>query len=257
MADSGSDARLSQVQTLWTVVCRAHGDGPADAVRAAQDQLIDRYSKVVHRYLLGALRDRDAADELSQEFALRFVRGDLKGADRERGRFRDFLKGVLFHLIGDYYRRQKRAARSLPAEHDPPATSDEPAWSDQQFMDSWRSELLNRAWKALADLENETGQPFHSVLQMRAQKIDLRSTQLAEELSAQLNKPITSAGVRQMLHRAREKFAEFLIDEVAQTMLKPTLQDLEEELIASNLFEYCRPALDVLRGASAEQNAAG
>ena len=43
-----------------------------------------------------AHRDKDAADELSQEFALRFVRGDLKGADRERGWFRDFLKGCCF-----------------------------------------------------------------------------------------------------------------------------------------------------------------
>ena len=60
------------------------------------------------------LRDREAADELSQEFSLRFVRGDLKGADRERGRFRDYLKGVLFHLIGDYWRRRKRAPQALP-----------------------------------------------------------------------------------------------------------------------------------------------
>src|SRR5436190_8555481 len=96
VTDGESGARLSQVQTLWTVVCLAHAEGPADAVRAAQDQLMKRYSKVVHRYLLGALRDADAADELSQEFALRFVRGDLKRPDRLRGRFRDFLKGVLF-----------------------------------------------------------------------------------------------------------------------------------------------------------------
>jgi RNA polymerase sigma-70 factor (ECF subfamily) len=243
----GSDARLSQVQTLWTVVCRAHGDGPTEAIRTAQQQLIDRYGKVVHRYLLGALRDREAADELSQEFSLRFVRGDLKGADRERGRFRDFLKGVLFHLIGDFYRRQKRAPQSLPAVHEPAAPAGEPVWSDQQFLESWRSELLNRAWKRLADLEKETGQPYHSVLQLRAQKVDLRSTQLAEELSAQLKKPITSAGVRQTLHRAREKFAEILVEEVAQTLVNPTLTDIEHELIDVDLFEYCRPAVEQLR----------
>src|SRR5437868_2038378 len=108
MADHGSDARLSQIQTLWTVICRAHGDGPEEAVRAAQVQLMDRYGKVVQRYLLGALRDPHAAEELTQEFALRFVRGDLKGADRQRGRFRDFLKGTLFHLIGDFHRRKKK-----------------------------------------------------------------------------------------------------------------------------------------------------
>jgi hypothetical protein len=47
------------------------------------------YHRAVHRYLLGALRDEDAAEELFQEFALRFVRGDFRWADRGRGRFRD------------------------------------------------------------------------------------------------------------------------------------------------------------------------
>ena len=249
MTDMDPDVRLSQVQTLWTVVCRAHGDGPADAVRAAQDQLVARYGKVVHRYLVGALRDADAADELSQEFSLRFVRGDLKGADRARGRFRDFLKGVLYHLIGDYYRRRKRDLKSLPAEHDPAAPAAEPAWSDQQFLESWRNELLNRAWKALAEIEQRTGQPYHAVLQMRALKVDLRSTQLAEALSQQLNKPVTSDWVRQNLHRAREKFAEILVDEVVQTLEDPTLAVIEQELIDVDLLEYCRPALERLHKA--------
>ena len=42
-----------------------------------------------HRAIVEAVasRDPDAAEELSQEFALRFVRGDLGGADRGRGRF--------------------------------------------------------------------------------------------------------------------------------------------------------------------------
>jgi RNA polymerase sigma-70 factor (ECF subfamily) len=230
------------------VLCRAHGDGPAEEVRAAQDQLMARYRNVVHRYLLGALRDAHATDELAQEFALRFVRGDLKGADPARGRFRDFLKGVLFHLIGDYHRRRKRDAQPLPDEHDPAAPADEPVWSDQQFVESWRNELLNRAWKGLAQIEQQTGQPFHSVLQMRSRNVDLRSTDLAVELSQQLKKPVTSEWVRQNLHRAREKFAEILVDEVAQTLVNPTLQDLELELIDVGLHEYCRPALDQLRG---------
>src|SRR5262245_54535457 len=118
MTESNSPERLSQIQTLWTVVCQACGTGPTKVVNTAQQQMLERYGKVVHRYLLGALRDADAADEISQEFALRFVRGDLRGVDRERGRFRDFLKGVLFHLIGDYYRRRKKGPRPLSAQLD-------------------------------------------------------------------------------------------------------------------------------------------
>jgi DNA-directed RNA polymerase specialized sigma24 family protein len=77
-------------------------DQDPESVTTARRQLLLRYGRAVHRYLLGALRDADAADELSQESALRFLRGGLRGADSQRGRFRTFLKGVLCHLVADY-----------------------------------------------------------------------------------------------------------------------------------------------------------
>src|SRR5262249_44107132 len=94
--ERSENARLSRIETFWPVVTKAHGSS-ADAAAAAR-QLVQRYAQAVYRYLLGALRDADAADELTQEFALRFMRGALHGADPARGRFRDFVKGVLFHL---------------------------------------------------------------------------------------------------------------------------------------------------------------
>jgi len=247
MTQSGLPQRLSQIQTLWTVVCRAHSDEATKVVNSAQKQLLERYGKVVYRYLLGALRDPDAADELSQEFALRFVRGDLRGADPTRGRFRDYLKGVLYHLIGDYHRRQRRQPLALLAEHEPAASTDEPHASDEVFLTSWRNELLNRAWGALLALEQESGKPFHAVLQFRAAHLDLRSEQMASELSGQLGKDVNAAWVRQTLHRARDRFAEALVDEVVQTLSEPTVNDLELELIDIGLMEYCRPLLAKLR----------
>jgi RNA polymerase sigma-70 factor (ECF subfamily) len=247
MSQSGLPQRLSQIQTLWTVVCRARGDEGTKGVIIAQEQLLARYGKVVHRYLLGALRDADAADELSQEFALRFVRGDLQGADPTRGRFRDFLKGVLCHLIGDYHRRRQKQPLPLLAEHEPAAAAAETVASDEQFLVSWRNELLNRAWSALLALEQESGKPFHAVLRCRAAQPDLRSEQMASELSLQLGKEVTAAWVRQTLHRARDRFAEALVDEVVQTLCEPTVGELEQELIDIGLMEYCRPILAKMR----------
>ena len=63
--------------------------------------LVLRYGGAVHRYLLASLRDVDAADELAQEFALRFLRGDFKNADPGKGRFRDFLKRAVYRLMVD------------------------------------------------------------------------------------------------------------------------------------------------------------
>src|SRR5690242_2756490 len=109
------DRNLNRITTLWSVVRRAH-QGSEQEVAAAQQQLLQRYSKSIYRYLLGAVRNPDVADELAQEFALRLIRGDFRGVDPGRGRFRDFVKGVLFHLIADYHRRQQRGhCEPLPA----------------------------------------------------------------------------------------------------------------------------------------------
>lgn len=248
MEESLGLQRLSQIQTLWSVVRQAGGEGSAQVVSAAQQQLLSRYQKVVYRYMLGALRDPDAADDLTQEFALRFVQGNLHGADRKRGRFRDFLKGVLHHLIGDHYRRRKKSPLPLLGEHEP--ASSESSEADDEFTESWRSELLATAWKALEQLERESGQPYHTVLRFRAGHPDLRSEEMAGQLGTRLGKPLTAAALRQTLHRAREKFAEILVGEVSQTLADPTLADLEQELIDVGLHEYCRPALERLHGRS-------
>ena len=67
---------------------------------------------------------------------------------------------------------------------------------------------------------------------------------MAEHLTAQLRKPLTAVGVRQVLHRAREKFADLLLDEVAHSLDSPTAEQLEQELVELGLLDYCRPALE-------------
>lgn len=245
--DPTSDQRLSQIQTLWTVICQAHGDGTKSEVRRAQEQLLARYTAVVRRYLLGALRDADLAEELTQEFALRFIRGDLKGADRERGRFRDYLKGTLFHLIGDHHRRRKKSPLPLADGLEPIDETEDTSQSDQQFLESWRAELLDRAWRRLAELQEETGQPYHQVLQCRAAHPESRSNEIAEQLGPVLGRTVNAAWVRQSLHRAREKFADYLLDEVHQTLNEPTHAQVEDELIVLGLHTYCLPALEQWR----------
>jgi RNA polymerase sigma-70 factor (ECF subfamily) len=237
------DSRLSQINTLWTLVGRAHRDEGTPA-NAAQAALLERYGGAVRRYLLGALRDPEAADELYQDFAYRFLHGDMRGANSQRGRFRDFVKGVLFHMIANYHNRRQRQPRQLAPEHQGPAVQDPSVNAeDEAFLASWRDELLARCWAALGEYERDRGQPFYTVLHFRAEHPDMPSARMAEELSPVLGKPLTAAGVRKTLERAREKFADLLLDEIAQALEDPTPEQLEEELIDLGLFEYCHPAL--------------
>jgi hypothetical protein len=245
MEPNDPDRPLKHISTLWTVVCRAH-DGPAEAVAAAQQQLLQRYRGAVYRYLLAAVRDAHAAEDLAQEFALRFLQGKLRRADPAQGRFRDFLKGVLGHLIADYHRRRPPPLPLPPDAPEQPAAGQ--AGDDPAFLASWRQEVLARTWDDLADIERRTGQPFHTVLAFRRDHPELRSEGMAEQLSARLGKPLTAAGVRQTLRRARDKFADLLLEEVAQTLQQPTTDDLGQELADLQLLEYCQTALARYRG---------
>jgi RNA polymerase sigma factor (sigma-70 family) len=239
------DPHLSDMSTQWALVIQAHSDVPDDAQRAIT-QLMLRYSGAVHRYLLKALKDPDAADELNQEFALRFLRGDFRHSDPTRGRFRDYVKRAVQNLIKDHYRR-KRPTVSLDANTPEPAGTElGMADFDQQFIESWRRDLLERAWHALDELQKSTGQPYHTVLRSKVDNPDLPSHKLAGKLSVALNRPITGGALRQALGRSRRKFVGYLITEVRASLDQPTQDDLEEELIELNLMHYCRPFMNNL-----------
>jgi RNA polymerase sigma-70 factor (ECF subfamily) len=62
-------------------------------------------------------------------------------------------------------------------------------------------------------------------------------------MARKLGQLLTSNGVRQLLHRAREKFANLLIDEVIHSLKNPTVERVEQELEDLGLLKYCRPAL--------------
>lgn len=235
---------LSQISTAWTVFRQAHV-GPGGVASEAQGRLLQRYGAAIYRYLLGALRNQDAADELFQEFALRFVRGDFHRADPERGRFRDFLKTSLFHLIVDAQRRSKGGPQPLPGEGAEPAAPqlDPTEEEDLQFLTIWRAELLDRAWDALAEFERQTGQPVHTVLRFRAENPTVRSPQMAEQLAGRIGRSVTADWIRKRLFLARERFADLLLEEVAQSLANPSAEELELELIDLGLLEHCRTAL--------------
>ena len=228
--------RLSRMSTMWTVVVEAHG-GQADSAAAALAALAQRYSAAIYRYLLGAVRDPDVAAELSQELALRILRGGFRHADPKRGRFRDYLKTALIHLVDDY----KKARRAQPLPPDVPDRST-PSGTDPEaeFVETWRTELLNRTWKALA-----AAQPmYHAVLLYRVDNPDATSAQIAEHVGARLGTALRADQVRKALQRSHTRFADLLVDEVAASLAEPSHDELAQELSELDLLKYCRSALE-------------
>jgi RNA polymerase sigma-70 factor (ECF subfamily) len=236
------DERLSRIATLWTLLERAHGAiADVDESARARRDLVQRYAGAVYRYLLGAVRSEEVAGELFQEFALRILRGDFRGADRQRGHFRRYLKTSLIHLINDYHRARLRQAQPLSTE--PAATDDADRDNDSaveaEFAREWKRELMDQAWAAL-----EREQPvLHAVLLLHVQQHDIRAEAVAATVARQFDRRCTAGNARVMLHRARDKFLVHLVEQVERSLPDCSLAQLAEELRQLQLLKLCEPVL--------------
>jgi len=135
------------------------GHAGADGA-AVLRQLVLRYSGAVYRYLVGALRDSDAAADLAQEFAVRFIRGDFRRASPDRGRFRNYLKSALINLVNDYHTEPSGPAAAAVTGTPPSRPPRRPRTATPTSCRAGGAELLDRTWKALAAANAD----YHAVL---------------------------------------------------------------------------------------------
>ena len=230
------DSRLSAISTNWEEIIETRGDSAGEQ----RNRVLIRYSSCVYKYILQASKNADIADDLSQEFALRFVRGDYAKADPAKGRFRDYLRASLRNLITDHFRKNRELALSVSAaERLPDVQVDlELANLDLEFQQNWRQHVLSLAWEALRESDAGRTNDYYAVLRFRSLNADMSSAEMAKQLSIQLNKPVTAEWVRQKLSRGRQKFARLLTMEVRQSINAQTEDAVREELVTLGLSKY-------------------
>src|SRR5579885_3320411 len=221
MEPERSVKNISVMETAHTLVDRVIRGPAAGAGGADQERFLKVYGPAVHGYL--------------QRF------------DPGRGRFRWYLKTVLYHLVVDYQRRRRGPEPLDPERHAPAVAPPSEFESDREFTAAWRAELLGRAWEALAAWERQSGQPLYTVLRLRTERPELRSPQLAEVLAGQLGQRVSPEWVRKRLFQAREKFTAFVLDQVAQSLPGGSDEELTREVEELGLLDYCRDALEKRR----------
>ncbi len=164
-------------------------DGATLAQNEAKHKLLERYSRCVYRYLLGAVKNAETAKDLSHEFAVRFLSGNFHRASPEKGRFRDYVKTVLINLVNDYFQTQGKWANQIDVENVAPVVA--PADLEDHetsFEQALAEDILNQAWAKL-----ETGnRRYYAVLQLRIQAPDMNAREMAEVLSRQLDENIAT-----------------------------------------------------------------
>jgi hypothetical protein len=66
---------------------------------------------------------------------------------------------------------------------------------------------------------------------------------LAEIFQEQTGRQLSGERMRRLLFEARRRFAEILLSLVEETLDRPGLDEVEEELIELGLFPYCKEAV--------------
>jgi RNA polymerase sigma-70 factor (ECF subfamily) len=223
--------------THWSQVLAA-GESRNPESRRALDVLCRLYWPPVYSYVRSAGHDVETASDLTQGFFARLIeKGDLKQADRARGRFRSFLLASVKHFVAnerDRARAQRRGGgRSLPpldiedAEAKYGLSLADPRTPETIYEKQWALTLLAHA---MTRLEEEMARSkyaqhfprFSPFLTLEGGGVSYRD--LARELG------VSEPSIKVAIHRMRRRFGALLRVEVAQTMDDPNAADVDDEI---------------------------
>jgi RNA polymerase sigma factor (sigma-70 family) len=251
--DSSADSpapelRLDEISTYWSLLRSAHQGSGGSAV-PARNALVMRYNGAIRKYLVALMGNEQEANEVAQEVVIRMLRGDFATATPERGRFRDYLKTAVRNEFVRYLKKKgRRAMVALDSIPEPTDETAAPPYAehDQQWVAHWRSDLLEKTLRLLEDYQRQRpheGNIYHDLMRLRMKHPENDNHQLALQLFEATGRRLSPEAFRGQLMRARRKFAELLLGQVAATLDKPTPEDVEEELFAVGLMNYVRDLL--------------
>ena len=220
--------------THWSLV-QAAADSASPASQAALEALCRTYWPTVYAYLRRRGHDVEAAQDLTQGFFTELIdKKRLKGADRERGRFRSFLLVSVKNFAAnewDRSRAKKRGGGNLPIPLD--LRDAEPAYRLEPREERTPETIFERRWaiallkKVHVRLEQEMEQ---GVNRQRFTRLKLYLTGDVEgipyrEVAAELQ--MSESAVKVAVFRLRRRFGRLLREEIAHTLADPAMIDEE------------------------------
>ncbi|MEM6688592.1 MAG: hypothetical protein AAF664_04140 [Planctomycetota bacterium] len=193
----------------------------------------DSAAGVVLRYLMPMRRlltDMTGSNELADK-SLKVLISHLAASgfgEHKKGRLRDFL-----------LRGLRSACKMAIAELDDKdkvepnldlATLDSKAW-----LVYWRDGLLERAWRSLERYQHSNShEPVHTLLQLTASEElidwDLIAAKMNGGVSDTDGEPWLASKLPPINDLARQLFAQFVADEVSETLQDPNAVDVKREI---------------------------
>jgi len=236
-ADQTREFRPMFTTTSWTAVVKA-GRSDSMEARDALTRLCSTYWQPLHAYLRrSGHTDSDAKDLTQEFFYVLLSKNYLNAADRTQGKFRSFLLTALKHFLSNQRDRANAAKRG---GGQPVLSLDQPLEEDGPTLDPGvdltPSNLFERQWAATLFRQAESRLRSDYVSQGKAALFERLNgylegeTRWGEYSAVGKELGMSSAAVATAVHRLRHRYAEVLREEVAQTLVNPTHEEIEEEL---------------------------
>ena len=223
---SRSDRDSNFPPTRWTLVCRVQSGSGADAARA-MEELCRQYWYPIYAFARRSGFSPHDAEDLTQAFFQRLIVSEtIHAAQREKGRLRSFMLGLLKRVIANHVRHAHRGKRGgspaatlsldeVDAEqryaHEPADVRD----PDTLFDRAWAEGVLESAERRLrADFARADN--LETFVQLR-EFLPLGDnatpyTEVASKLS------IAEGTLRLQIHRMRKRYGALIEEEIAQTV---------------------------------------
>jgi RNA polymerase sigma factor (sigma-70 family) len=223
------------VTTHWSVVLSA-GKSASPEAESAMNELCKSYWYPLYSYVRRKGHDADESKDLTQEFfAQLLAKSLLASVDRNKGKFRSWLLGVMNHFLAHEWakaRAQKRGG-GLPVfsldETDPeeryrhePADNTTP---ENLFDRRWALTLMERAGARLRAEYEAAGK--NEVYACLKGFVSIEGTDFSYDDAAQ-RLGLTTSAVKSAIHRLRHRYQELVREEIAQTV--STAAEVDDEI---------------------------
>lgn len=214
--------------THWSLIKVVQRGSEADA-RAALESLCQNYWYPVYAYLRRSGQTPADAEDLTQAFFHRLIveRG-LQSADRQIGRLRSYLLGMLKRLLSDAARHEaalKRGGGHAPVSFDAlaaevsyriePQDTNSP---DRVFDRAWAFRVMARATARLREAfaEGDNAEAFEHLREFLPEGDNDTSYR-----AVAVRMGVDERVVRLQVHRMRQRYRKLIEDEVRQTLDDP------------------------------------
>lgn len=136
----------------------------------AWQELLTRYAGRVFALMYSRVRDRDAAEELSQAVFVRVVEEFKRGRYREEGRFESWLFRIAMNLVRDGARRATTRGTTLSLRADETQADDPSTPPDLRPLRDAIGQLSD-ADQEIIHLRHHAGLPFQTVAELLDQPV--------------------------------------------------------------------------------------